>query len=342
MSRSGQPLHFLGWVLGGWVAARAGMIALPLLWSEAPFPEMPDPVSPETGPITERRRSGRLSVARAAVPAKRAVQLPVRVIPNTPMPLAQLPRKQPERSAAPIAMPAVETASALAPASRAPISIAQRLPSRWSATAWVLWRPDGLGGLAQGPLLGGSQMGARIDYRLLGTAERGLAFYGRASRAMARPFAEEVALGLALRPVRGLPVSLLAERRIALGKGGRDGFALLAAGGIGPRPIARRLELEGYAQAGMVGLPGADGFVDGRLSLDYRLSRPSAAPDIALGMSLNTSAQPGASRLDIGPQLRLRLPVDGGHLRLSAEWRERVAGDARPARGPALTLVADF
>lgn len=338
MSRSGQPLHFLGWVLGGWVAARAGMLAWPLLWSEAPLPEAPDPVPPETGAIAERRRSGKPLAAQSVALDGRRRPLPDRPAPDAPPTFVQPAGDQPGRSVSPIAPPLVEPPSA----PPTPPQAAQRLASRWSATAWLLWRPDGSGGLAQGPLLGGSQMGARIDYRLLGMPERSLALYGRVSRAMARPFAEEAALGVALRPARGLPVSLLAERRIALGKGGRDGIALLAAGGIGPRPVAPRLALEGYAQAGMVGLPGADGFVDGRLSLDYRLTRPSAGPDLALGMSLNGSAQPGASRLDIGPQLRLRLPVEGGHLRLSAEWRARIAGDARPARGPALTLVADF
>jgi hypothetical protein len=44
----------------------------------------------------------------------------------------------------------------------------------------------------------------------------------------------------------------------------------------------------------------------------------------------------------MGPEVRLRLPVAGGHMRLSAEWRQRVAGNARPASGPTIALVADF
>jgi hypothetical protein len=134
----------------------------------------------------------------------------------------------------------------------------------------------------------------------------------------------------------------MAERRQRLGPGGRSGFALLAAGGIGPLAIAGPLSAEGYAQGGVAGLPGADGFADGRLSLDYRLTRPERQPDLAIGMVLSGSVQPGAARLDLGPGVRLRLPVTGGNLRLSAEWRARVAGAARPAHGPAITLVADF
>jgi hypothetical protein len=36
------------------------------------------------------------------------------------------------------------------------------------------------------------------------------------------------------------------------------------------------------------------------------------------------------------------LPVRSHSLRLSLDWRERVAGNAMPRSGPALTLGADF
>jgi hypothetical protein len=116
----------------------------------------------------------------------------------------------------------------------------------------------------------------------------------------------------------------------------------MAAGGIGPKAVAPRLEVEGYAQAGLVALPGSDSFADGRLSLDYRLTRKAAQPDLAVGVAVSGASQTGASRLDVGPEVRLRLPVAGGHVRLSAEWRQRVAGQARPASGPTIALVADF
>ncbi|HZV57917.1 MAG TPA: hypothetical protein VFF89_09600, partial [Sphingobium sp.] len=75
--------------------------------------------------------------------------------------------------------------------------------SPWSLSAWMLWRPDGGASLAQAPLLGGSQGGVRLDYRLWRAGTRSLALYGRVTRALERPFAEEAALGLALRPVEG-------------------------------------------------------------------------------------------------------------------------------------------
>jgi hypothetical protein len=220
----------------------------------------------------------------------------------------------------------------------APITPRTDATGRWSGTAWLLWRPETGGSVVQAPLLGGSQGGARIDYRLLSGKAGQLSLYGRASRAFTGPSSEEGALGLAVRPA-GLPVSLLAERRQRIGPGGRNGFALLAAGGIGPRDVAHRVEAEGYAQAGIVGLPGSDGFADGKASLGYRLAPQGR---VTLGGSISGSIQPGASRVDVGPELRLRLPMGQSALRLSTEWRTRIAGDARPASGPAVTLVTDF
>jgi hypothetical protein len=232
-------------------------------------------------------------------------------------------------------------ASAMATGAGVSIAPPGGRPGRWSGAAWMLWRPDGANGLARAPLLGGSQAGGRIDYRLTSGRAGQLSLYGRVGSALAGLSSEEGALGIAFRPGR-LPISLLAERRQRLGQGGRNGFALLAAGGIGPREVVRRIETEGYAQAGMVGLPGLDGFADGKMSVGYRLLPSNQRRSLTLGASLSGSIQPGASRLDVGPELRLRLPLGPASVRLSTEWRQRIAGNARPASGPAVTLAADF
>src|SRR5690606_26220904 len=112
-----------------------------------------------------------------------------------------------------------------------------------------------------------------------------LGLYGRVSRALTGAPVEEAALGVAFRPGHA-PVSILAERRQRLGRGGRSGFALLAAGGLGPRDVAPRLVAEGYAQAGVVGLPGLDGFADGKASLGYRLTPGRSSSRLTLGASL--------------------------------------------------------
>jgi hypothetical protein len=54
------------------------------------------------------------------------------------------------------------------------------------------------------------------------------------------------------------------------------------------------------------------------------------------------AAQPGAARLDLGPTLTADMRGDATSPRLALDWRQRVAGDALPPSGPALTLAVDF
>jgi hypothetical protein len=44
----------------------------------------------------------------------------------------------------------------------------------------------------------------------------------------------------------------------------------------------------------------------------------------------------------VGPRLSIRLPGAARNLRVTADWRVRVAGDAAPGSGPALTIGGDF
>jgi len=353
MRRPGQPLRFLGWVVSGWIAIRIAIlltVAFPFvsvltkhggraaLTLDAPAqPTAARPFVAAYGPTVSVAIPPAANRIGGATPsAWVAVERPAHGtgMMGAGVDLRASPSRSPQRVQDGISDPA--------PARTAwtPVS-ADALSRRWSATAWMLWRPDVAGGLAQAPLLGGSQAGARIDYRVAEGRLGRFGLYGRISRALTGAPAEEAALGVAFRPGRA-PVSVLAERRQRLGRGGRSGFALLAAGGLNPREVAPRLMAEGYAQGGMVGLPGLDGFADGKASLGYRLTPGRARSRLTLGASLSGGVQPGAGRLDVGPELSLRLPAGPAALRLSVEWRERVLGDARPARGPAVTLVSDF
>jgi hypothetical protein len=360
VSGTGKPLRFLGAVLCGWVVLRLGAVAMPLLWEadEAVEVASADEATAEK-PMLEPVLAGTVAAQTGSIetpvlsrppPPRRLIQWarsPVQV-PPAPLPLAVVENVPPTEAF--IATSPARISSASAPprpqseAAAPPLASVPPVPhvSRWSLTGWMLWRREAGTGLAQAPLLGGSQAGVRLDYRLWSAGTRSLSLYGRVTRAFERPYAEEAALGVSLRPIQGLPISLLAERRQRLGTGGRNGFAFMVAGGIGPKAVAPRLEVEGYAQAGLVALPGSDSFADGRISLDYRLTRKAVQPDLAVGVAISGAAQTGTSRLDIGPEVRLRLPVAGGHVRLSAEWRQRVAGQARPASGPTIVLVADF
>lgn len=211
---------------------------------------------------------------------------------------------------------------------------------RWRGSAWLLWREGSAtpANAVTAGRLGGSQAGLRLDYDLTPGAPGRTAAYGRVSTALNRPASPEGAVGLAWQPVRSVPISLAAERRIALGKGARNANAVLAVGGFGPTPVAPGVEAEAYAQAGMVGFRSRDLFVDGKVSL---LS-PIARSPLRLGASLSGGAQPGVERLDIGPEVQVRLPLPRLSTRLSVEWRERIAGQAAPSSGLAVTLGADF
>lgn len=206
---------------------------------------------------------------------------------------------------------------------------------RWSGAGWMIWRRDGR---IDRPMLAGSQAGVRLDYAVDPGSPLRPALYGRVSRALGRLAAAEVAAGIAIRPRTAIPVVLAVERRQALSPGGRSDFAVIAAGGLHPTPIGAGFHVDGYGQAGVVGTRRRDAFIDGRVTVE----RPVIGPDIAIGAGLWGGAQPGVSRLDVGPQASVRLRVGGAALRLGAEWRTQVAGNATPASGPAVSLGTDF
>ena len=332
------PLRFLGLVLGGWVAVRAAMLA-PGWWlaAEAPLPVLIKRAA--ASPAVAARR------VQPVLPDAEPREEVERVLVERPSKSAEMIRGGERIDVVP---PADESTSSvgsqLAQIFLPPRSSPQRpplapgtpfsgVPSRWSVSAWALVRRGEGPQLATGGLLGGSQAGLRATYRL---TER-LALSGRIYAPLNEPGGAEAALGVEWQPHRGIPVRLLAERRQALGADGRSAFAVLAHGGISEKPIYGRVTLDAYAQAGFVGLKSRDGFVDGAV----RLGIPFAQ-DLSVGLGAWGAAQPGVSRLDVGPQASYRLPAFGEKVRISAYWRVRVAGNARPGSGPALTLSTDF
>ena len=134
-----------------------------------------------------------------------------------------------------------------------------------------------------------------------------------------------------------MPLRLLAERRQALGRDGRSAFAILAHGGVSERAVAGPVILDAYAQAGVVGLSRRDRFADGAMRLSIPLE-----PSLSAGAGLWAAAQPGVSRVDLGPSIALRHRIGQTNWRLTADWRFRITGDAAPGSGPALTLASDF
>ncbi|HJS10133.1 MAG TPA: hypothetical protein VJ811_02555 [Sphingopyxis sp.] len=216
----------------------------------------------------------------------------------------------------------------------------QRQLSSWSLGGWLYLREGGnasetIGGASQ---LGGSQAGLRLAYGFGDTGR--IRAYGRATIAVQRPQQRELAFGLAFAPLAHLPVDLAIEQRVAAGKEGRTALAMMASGGVSDVALPAGFRLDAYAQAGVVSARRRDGFADAAIVVDRRLGPDDAS--LRLGALAAGAVQPGAARVDVGPRLTLRLPDVGEGSRIALDWRQRVAGDARPESGLALTLASDF
>jgi len=204
---------------------------------------------------------------------------------------------------------------------------------RLQLSAWALLRgTPGTGSLASGGTLGGSQAGARLTYEV----DPRIALSLRSSSPVGGSRGGEIAAGLRVTPFPSIPVAITAERRQAIGRfsTGRSDFALFAEGGLYQRPIGWNLVLDGYAQAGVVGLRERDVFADG----GFTLSRPILGR-LSLGLGAWGGYQPGLFRIDAGPRLSYRVR---SNVSLHLDWRQRLAGAALPSSGPALTLGANF
>jgi hypothetical protein len=224
--------------------------------------------------------------------------------------------------------------SSAVPIQSTPVLSANRL-DRWQVSAWALVRNQqaGISGpssLASGGNLGGSQAGARLTYAI----NRQVAASLRTSSDLGRR-GFEVAGGLRVQPLVSVPVWITAERRQRVGQfGGRDAFAIFAEGGLYQRPLPWQFSLDAYLQAGLVGLKSRDLFADGALAV----TRP-VYKNFSAGLGVWGGAQQGLDRLDAGPRVTMKVR---NNVRVHFDWRQRLAGNAQPGSGPAITLGADF
>jgi len=339
MKRQPPPLRFLALVLGLWVCARGAVLA-PHWWVEqgeaAPADEAlaPPPASSLARAAPAADAAAAPAVAVAALDAAPGA-IPAFAARPKPAPLAPPPLRLVEIDSILLPNARPRAGARFVPASR-PQRPRDARPGRWSGSAWALLRDDGPPALAPGGMLGGSQAGVRISWRVNGDAARPLALGARLNAPLRDRRGAEAAVGIEWQPLAALPVRLLAERRQALGRDGRSAFALMLHGGVSERPLPGGLRLDAYGQAGVVGARSRDLFADGAARVTVPAGR------LALGAGLWGGAQPGVSRLDAGPHASIRLPLAGEAVRLSAEWRFRLAGRARPGSGPVLTLGSDF
>jgi hypothetical protein len=351
------PIRFLALVVAGWGAVRAVTLgAVPgftVSYAKQLHPSAPAPIVatqfPPLPPVGAMAAPWPAEVQPASMPFQPPAQRvyfpayyapsPTALQPIAPRPDWRLPTwSDAETPDFYSPVPTVEALAALPPplVSRPVLPLQPKsVPKldRWQLSSWALLRgPSTPGALATGGTLGGSQGGARLTYAF----NRWLSASLRTSSPLGGSRGAEVAGGVRFTPFRSIPVAFTLERRQAISPhgGGRSDFALFAEGGLYRQPMPWKFALDAYVQAGIVGLSARDPFIDGA----FAFTRPIKGR-FSAGFGFWGGYQPGLYRIDAGPRISVRLR---DNIYAHVDWRQRLAGTASPASGPALTLAADF
>jgi hypothetical protein len=148
----------------------------------------------------------------------------------------------------------------------------------------------------------------------------------------------ELAAGLRWRPLTRVPVSLSVERRFRHAR--PDANAVYLAGGTS-LALPQAFRLDTFAQAGIVSGREGGPFFDFSAQTD-RTFFQHGEHGAGVGAGIWGGGQSDIFRIDIGPTVRTDIAISEGYLRVRADWRFRVAGEALPASGPAMTLSTSF
>lgn len=334
----GRPIRFLAAVALGWIGIR-----VTLLWPQnGSLPQAIREIMPRMSHVAP-------GAIVAPVQALPAVEFrAVRVVPLARPPITArstrvgMPKMHHQRTGTALPARAQDSIPAIlggaAVTSLAGAVQPDRLyfsPSRWSGSAWLVARAGtGLGAAPGGSQLGGGQAGIRLAYMLFPKPR--IAAVARAVTPL-RGKGAELSLGLEWQPLRA-PFRLVAEHRFGL-DGTPGGPGLGAVTGY-DGAIARNFRLESYGQAGAIRRTRTEPYADGAVRITRGVTEGGVR--LALGAGAWGAVQRDAARLDLGPSVTLALPVSGQNVRLALDWRQRVAGDARPGSGLALTLGSDF
>lgn len=218
-----------------------------------------------------------------------------------------------------------------------PVSVSPA--KRLQVYTYSFWRQQSMtSGLAPAAQYGGSQAGVIATWDPFGSAVKGAALLARAATTP-DGIEREAALGLRWRPDSRWPVSLSAERRFRLND--RDRFAAYLAGGVDAVPVLGKAKLDAYGQAGYATGRGGGGFFDAQGRLLHPVAAIAGIP-FSAGAGAWAGGQRGTARLDIGPTLRTRVNTGLADFTLQLDWRQRVAGNAEPRDGLALTISSGF
>lgn len=212
----------------------------------------------------------------------------------------------------------------------------------WSVDAWVLWRQGS--GISQGrlPSYGASQAGAVLNYRLKPTSKHDPRVFMRGYRALIDNPETEVSLGFSGKPLPDLPLRLHAEMRATKRQDETDFRpSAFVTTELPPQDLPFDAYAEIYGQAGYVGGDFPTHFADGQLHIMRYVGEIDVAR-LSLGTAIWGGTQKGASRLDVGPSMRVDLDIGEVPARVSLDYREQVAGNAEPDSGVAVTVSTRF
>ncbi len=221
----------------------------------------------------------------------------------------------------------------------------KQLRKRWSGEFYAQLRDDGTPGLGTRPVLGGGQTGGQIAYTPNPLSRRPVYAVVRGTTTNSGGFAttsgaapsSQVAAGVKWQVLPQVSVS--GERLFAIEHGGRSAWTVRAAGGLAHRfgPVLA----DGYAEGGLVGFRHTDWFAGAQARAAYPFSFWQFRVEPGIGVWAGVQKADGtASRFDLGPTLGVAW--DRWNIRASADYRLKVAGNAQPGSGPAVTVSGAF
>jgi hypothetical protein len=207
--------------------------------------------------------------------------------------------------------------------------------------AYSFWRGGSFTNVGAAPAAqyGGSQSGVIGSYALTKNGDAGPSLFVRAAVTPGRFAEQENAAGLRLRPIVSLPLTFVIERRFRVKSS--DQSAVYVAGSVDDVALVAGFRARGFAQSGIILGRKPDWFFDTGVRADQEILRRGKLK-LSLGAGGWAGGQRQAQRLDLGPSVRGNFDLGGIQIEVAADWRLRVAGNARPNNGPALTISTGF